>query len=436
MYKAQCYLLSNPLPLALLFAFVRRARPVAVVGSLVVVTKARDVRELLYRLADFTTADDLGPKIPWGPFMVVIDWPEQHKRERDFLQSVVNKYGGDVDQIRGEAAKICRARINQACKCGRIDVVKQLCDPVVIDIIESYFGIPSGGLSADEMARLLGRIAGFILVEPPAGSAIRMQSLDSIATLTSLIVGRITGKIPAPKTVGNPDLLTRLLTRNPNTPAWVDADWIRRYITGLAVFGGGTIIRATAQAIDQLLEHPADLQAAQALAQEIEADTLECERLKAAGAPSQHVQDRIIAARGKLLQIIYEALRFRPMLPLLSRYVPRETIIAKDTSYARMAPAGATALAPPIAAMFDPEEFPHPWRFDRTRCLKKYVHFGHGPRECFGKYVADVLMIEIFRALLLCKDLKRAGGAAGRIAYEGPAVSSLTLTLGVEKVPS
>jgi cytochrome P450 len=124
------------------------------------------------------------------------------------------------------------------------------------------------------------------------------------------------------------------------------------------------------------------------------------------------------------------------MLPLLSRYVPRETLIAKDTSYARTAPAGATALAPPIAAMFDPEEFPHPWRFDRTRCLKKYVHFGHGPRECFGKYVADVLMIEIFRALLLCKDLKRAGGAAGRIAYEGPAVSSLTLTLGVEKVPS
>ena len=73
MYKAQCNLLSNPLPLVLLFAFVRRARPIAVVGSLVIVTKARDVREVLYRLADFTTADDLGPKIPWGPFMVVID---------------------------------------------------------------------------------------------------------------------------------------------------------------------------------------------------------------------------------------------------------------------------------------------------------------------------------------------------------------------------
>ena len=130
-------------------------------------------------------------------------------------------------------------------------------------------------------------------------------------------------------------------------------------------------------AIDQLIRHPADLRAAQTLAKDLERDTIECKRLR-----TSDKQQRIDTARESLLQIIYEALRFRPMLPILSRYVPRETIIAKDTRHARLVPAGATALAPPIAAMFDPEEFPNPWRFSRTRCLKKYVHLGDGPRLC------------------------------------------------------
>jgi cytochrome P450 len=427
-YNIRCFFLSHPLLLRLVFAFIRRVRPVAIVGNVVVVAKARDVREVLDRLADFTVAEDLGPRIPWGPFMVVIDWPEQHARERELLQSVVTP-AADVDQIRDKAATICRDRILLVRRSGRIDVVKDLCEPVVIDIIENYFGIPSGGMSADEMAHVLGRIAGFIMVEPPVGSEPRTAALDSIARLTRLIVDRIQGKTPPPTTGGLPDLLTRLVALpGKGSPALPDHDWIRRYITGLAVFGGGTIICATTHAIDQLIRHPDDLLAAQTLAMDLDRDIIECKRLRTSDKPWQFVQQRIDTARENLLQIIYEALRFRPMLPILSRYVPRETIIAKDTPHARLVPAGATALAPPIAAMFDPEEFPNPWRFSRTRCLKKYVHLGDGPRLCFGKYVADVLMVEIFLALLLCDELKRAGDATGRIAYEGPAATSLVLT--------
>ena len=116
------------------------------------------------------------------------------------------------------------------------------------------------------------------------------------------------------------------------------------------------------------------------------------------------------------------------MLPLLSRYVPRETIIAKGSAHARMPPPGCVLLAPPVAAMYDPEEFPHPWDFSSGRCLKSYVHFGFGPRLCFGKYIADALFIEIVRALLLIGDIKRARGSRGRLKYDGPAVKSLILT--------
>ena len=134
------------------------------------------------------------------------------------------------------------------------------------------------------------------------------------------------------------------------------------------------------------------------------------------------------------------------MLPILLRYAPRETIIAKGTRRARLVPAGAKVFAPPIAAMFDPEEFRKPWTFvDKEDDKKKaprhsynYMHFGpegvpdetrkDGPRICFGRYVADVLIVEIVRALLLCEELKRAAGPSGRVAYNGPVPRSLILT--------
>jgi cytochrome P450 len=472
-YTLLCFFLSHPRPLALIFAFLRHVRPIAILWNYVFVAKARDVREVLYRLEDFTIADVLGRQMPWGPFMLGIDWPEQHARERKLLQSVVSK--ADVEKIRDEAATRCRVLIAQARKSssgrGKIDVVAELCEPVVVDTIQSYFGIPVIG-TPQEMARILGQVAGFIMVDPPVGSEPRIKSLDSIARLTKQIVERIedrSRRIPAPPT----DLLTRLVAKLGSKGApELDKNWIRRYVTGLAVFGGGTITRAATHAIDQLIRHPAQLQQARELAARLEQDTTEFELLKSSGTPwdSKAVEQRIEAARLGLRHIIYEALRFRPMLPVLTRYTPRETMIAKGTRHARLVPAGATVLAAPIAAMFDPEEFERPWRF-KVRHLKNYMHFGPehlhgarddagagaasapqgstppktsreptqdddarptdspGPRLCFGKYVADVLIVEIIRALLLCDGLKRAAGSSGRVAYDGPVPRSLVLTL-------
>ena len=137
--------------------------------------------------------------------------------------------------------------------------------------------------------------------------------------------------------------------------------------------------------------------------------------------------------RDSLRQIIYEALRFRPMLPLLVRYAPRETVIAKGSSDARLVPGGKNVIAAPIAAMFDPEEFADPGTFKCDRSLKKYLHFGPeaGPRQCFSKHVADLLIVEIISALLIyCKDLRRVNGWKGSIKYylDGPAPQSLFLT--------
>jgi cytochrome P450 len=67
-------------------------------------------------------------------------------------------------------------------------------------------------------------------------------------------------------------------------------------------------------------------------------------------------------------------------------------------------------------------------RFKIDRSMKKYMHFGpdKGPRHCFGEYVADVVMFEIIRTLLLRNGLKRESSI--QYVESGPAPASLIIT--------
>jgi cytochrome P450 len=397
----------------LLFAVLRHVRPIAVIGNVVFVSKAGDVREVLGRFEDFTLAQVLGPKIPWGPILLSLDWREQHARERQLLQSVV--FPPDVSLIRKTVADRCRDLIARKQVDGEMDVVTDLCDDVIIEVLNGYFGIPVIG-KREEMTLILGDVAGFILVEPPADSDRWFRAYANMAKLTDSVLERIRSqRIKFAEAPSDPaqadDVLTRLVKRfcAGHNPSWFDEDWIRSGLTGLAATGGGTVVRATTQAFDQLIAHPAGLQKAREIAAQLEAKFEE-------------------GAWKRFHQIVYEALRFRPMLPLLGRYCPRETIVAKGTARARTVPAGGTVIAAPIAAMFDPEVFEGPSRFSSDRPLDGYIHFGFGPRTCFGKYVADVVIVEMIRALVLLPNLKRAAGSKGRVHYDGPVASSLRIT--------
>ena len=183
-----------------------------------------------------------------------------------------------MERVRDQAAAKCRTLLAQARSSGpgraKIDVVTELSEPIVVDAIKNYFGIPVIE-KPQEMARILGQVAAFVMVEPPAGSQRRIESLDSTARLTKCIVDRIE-EIPAGTAQPSAlDLLTRLVVQLRNypqtNPDWFNEDWIRRYITGLAVFGGGTIVRATTQAVEQLIRRVPDLQPARELAQQLRA---------------------------------------------------------------------------------------------------------------------------------------------------------------------
>lgn len=432
-YRFSSYIFSHLWLLKLVFTLLRRVRPISIFGKLVILTKMDDVREVLRRFDDFTLGEAIEPGMPWGPFIMTVDWSEQHARERELLQSVV-KREVDPQTITEAVADECRERI--AAANGRIDMVAELAEPAVIRIAADYFGVPPLKDDKHRMARATRNLAGIIMVNPPVGSQPWIDSRDDMIALTQQLLEQIAtakSKINASRQNELPDnLLTRLtaLLQAGSAPKWFDEDWIRRYLTGLVATGLATVVRGTAQTVDQLVTRPDALKEAQLLAaaldhaeayqQSLPSGASEIERRSAA--------ERVARSRDALTHYIYEALRFRPMLPLLVRDCPRETIIANETRRVRVMPSGARVLAAPLAAMFDPDAFPNPLRFDPQRPLKNYIHFGDGARHCFGRYVAESALMEMVRALLRLPGLARASGADGQIRYEGPAPFSFVLT--------
>jgi cytochrome P450 len=426
-YRIHCYILSHPWFFKQMFAVLRRVRPLALFRNTLFVTKAADVREVLNRFDDFTLGDSIAPGMPWGTFLMTVDWPDQHAAERQLLESVVIP-ASDVETIRAIVSARCREQIaaahGQEAARGKIDVVADLFEPAVVSIASHYFGIVPPGGCERSMAKIMRDLAGIIMVNPPVGSKPWIQSRESIASITTHVSAELSRKsASAGRTdtiLPDEDLLTRLLKRRRVGPrlAWFDEDWIRRYITGLLATGAATIVRAAAHTVDQLLAHPAALKRARAVAIELE---------RQEGLKRQGLDNHVEQARSELRHYIYEALRFRPMLALLVRDTPRETVIALGTKRARLIPAGTRVIAAPLAAMFDPELFPSPSHFCSSRAFDRYLHFGQGPRHCFGRYIAETVLMEVIRSLLLVPDLARAS-SNGRLAYEGPAAFSMVVT--------
>jgi len=66
--------------------------------------------------------------------------------------------------------------------------------------------------------------------------------------------------------------------------------------------------------------------------------------------------------------------------------------------------------------MFDASVVTNPGQFDPDRTVD-YMHFGHGPHLCLGRYVSEVTVPELIAGLVRLPDLRRARGRAGRIQY-------------------
>jgi hypothetical protein len=104
-----------------------------------------------------------------------------------------------------------------------------------------------------------------------------------------------------------------------------------------------------------------------------------------------------------------------------------DTTIAKGTSRQTTIPAHKVVFAANGSAMMDETELDSPEEIRLNRPNHHYMIFGWGMHECLGKYISQVQIVEIAKAVLALEGLRPADGADGTPSYEGAFVSKFVV---------
>jgi cytochrome P450/glutathione S-transferase len=390
--------LLQPAILRPVFALLRRWCPILIVGKTAIISRYNDVIEVLKRDGDFTLSQINAPKIDKidGPFILGMDAGLQYSQEQAALMQAVRR--DDLEGIRAFVANEAAQLIEAARPQGRIDVVNGLARVVPVRLMASYFGI----LGPDDptMMRWMRDIFHYIFANLTGAPSVLQDALNASAELRQHMDAQIALRKSLRGQDQKDDVLGRLLALQDAAHPWLDDTAVRRNLGGVIVGSVDTTSKFVALAMNELLRRPQALAEAQAAARRGDIETVR--------------------------RYAWEAVRFNPHHPLQLRYCGQETQIAGGQARTKRIPAGANTFVGSLSAMFDPEVFIHPGKFDAQRQVE-YLHFGFGMHACFGRAINAVQIPELVAALLRLPGLRRVSGPVGHILYDGPFPNRLVL---------
>lgn len=352
-----------------------------------IATRRADVIDILSR------DDDFG--VVYGPRMEMITGGEnfflgmqdsaRYTRDVSNMRLVVRR--SDVAVIVTPTVAARAAQLVAAAP-GTIDVPRDLATPVAARLLDTYFGTP--GPSQAEIADWTTTLFRYLFLDLKADPAFDARAEAAAAAFRRWMDAHIAARKAAPP---RDDVLGRCLAMDAaELPGMSDRD-IRNNLIGLLIGELPTTSAATTLALDELLDRP--------------------DALAGARAAARAGDDALLANH------VFEALRFRPLNPVIYRRAMRDTAIASGRLRGRKIPAGTMVMASNLSAMFDPLDVPTPARFRADRAWETYMLWGYGMHDCFGARINRVTLPGILKPLLARTGLRRAAGAAGRIDTEG-----------------
>ena len=386
------------------FALLRRHSPIVTLpGPTTIVTLNEDVKEVLGDAARFT-ADLYGPKMEQitGPFILGVDDTPLYHHDHAAMDRAVT--AADLPRLGDAMFETARELVAARRDEGEIDVVAQLADPALDRVIADYFGTP--GPDTATQLRWARSIFQELFINVGNLPTVRERAHADAAEwrphLDALIAER-KRRLQAGEEVPD-DVLTRLLRfQDEGEPSFRDIA-IRHNLLGNITGWIPTVSNAFARIVDELLEREDELERAQVAAR--------------AG-------DRELVGR-----YAFEASRFNPQNFALLRYVPRETTIAAGTERETRVKKGTTVFAATLSAMHDDRAIEAPGEFRVNRQWSDYMLFGHGLHSCYGQQIVRAQMPALATALLEGAPIRRSGGRAGRMRFDGPFPSGLTVRFG------
>ncbi len=383
-------------------AELRARRPILQApGGVVLVTRFRDVEEVLSRNLIFTVRPyqpKMDPSV--GPFMLARDGTVFNQRDKGILRALIQQT--DMAGVRAKVTDLARRAVARgASDDGRLDLVPQVTRLVPVWLTGAYFGFPG----PDEASMLAwSRATQHDMFRNPTNDPdVHARNLAAGAEmkeyLTAFLADRARQILVDP---GLDDVVSRMLRLVTPDSIGFDFERIMTNTMGLLVGGIETTSAAIVQAIDQLLDRPVALAGALAAAKSGDTALFDAH--------------------------FWEALRFNPMNPFVGRLAVADYTVAAGTDRAATIRSGSLVLASNGSAMHDEAEIAAPDAFRTDRPAYHYMHFGYGNHLCLGDQVSLQQAPEIARQILLAGFTVRAPGAQGRIDTRGgPFPESFTL---------
>jgi cytochrome P450 len=382
--------LASPRVLRAGFALLRRFAPILRLGDTVVVSRHFDVVDALGRDGSLSVVPTNGRKMDalGVPFILGMDPGERYAREKSWLDRCVSP--DDLDALRRRVRARCEEILAAAARRGWIDVGGEYARAVAITLVQDYFGVP--GPDSPTLMRWMRALFYDLFLNIGDDAVVHQRAADAARELAAHLEREI-----ARGARDSRDTVLARLIRLQAADRSLDADGVRRSISGVIVGAVDTTNKAFCQAIDQLLRRPRELAAAVEAARRDDLD--------------------------EVGRYVFEALRFDPHNPVIVRTAARELRIGHA-----VVPRGARVFASTLSAMFDPAAFGAPHRFEAGR--KEYLHFGGGSHRCYGERINQITLPVLATALLRRPGVGRAGWLHGRLRYDGPFPDSLALSLG------
>ena len=380
----------------LAFGLLRGVWPIARLGKTVVVTRYDDVREVMLADPDFMVPYKAKLDVIMGgaPFFLGMGDTDDYRRDTAAMRMAVRPADIAATLV---PATVARAEALTAAAGGRIEVVDFI-RTITFEVLCDYFGVTLPVVG--DLRVWATRLFEFQFADPGGDPELR-RAVDVMApSLRDHIDGLI-----AARRGGGPakdDVLGRCLQyQAEGKPGFTDLE-IRSALIGFIVGGLPQPPMVAPNALEQLLRRPAAL----------------------AGAVAAARQDD----DGRLGGHVFEALRFDPLGPALTRTVMHDHRLAEGTHRATSVKAGDTVLAAFSSAMRDGRRVADPERFDPRRPASAYMHFGYGLHTCFGIHINQAL-IPLMLKPILQRGPRRAPGAEGRLSKRGAFADRLWVTL-------
>jgi cytochrome P450 len=373
---------GNALPF---FQELREDRPILQSAAATLVSRFQDVVEILHRETIFSVSPYL-PRMTGviGPFVLSQDITPGYDHDISVMRLVVRRE--DLSRVKGivsrYAAEIVQALFQGP---GPSEIVQTLSRKVPVRLAAEYFGV-----TAPDDAQMMGWARAcfrefFINLQdaPDIRAPAVTAGAEMRARLDALLAER-----RAAGGDGKDDVMGRLLRLQ--EAGAVDDELVRRTLAGLVIGMVETTSQAAIQALLMLFSMPDALAKATAAAKSDDDDAL-------AG-------------------LLFEALRFRPINPMIVRVANEDYLLAAGEPHATLIPKGSTVFVLTWSAVFDPRVVERPEEFRPGRPEYQYLHFATGLHACFGRYISEIQIPQILKPLLKLPGLRPAGAPE----YDGP----------------